>query len=209
MSRRVVLALSWLAATLVAVFVALQAVGAVGRQVTDRPAAAARQVGATAQPAALPAATPSTTETTAAPATTDASQPPAVPTSSARPPQSATAPPAEPADPGPATPGPGPGPSSNESSSESDHDTTSGPDPAPSPGPTTSYNLQGGSIGVRCTGSSIALVYSSPAPGFSAEVESAGPSEVDVRFESDNHRSRIKVKCSSGSPVVTDQREES
>jgi hypothetical protein len=62
---------------------------------------------------------------------------------------------------------------------------------------------------VRCTGSSIALVYSSPAPGFSAEVESAGPSEVDVRFESDNHRSRIKVKCSSGSPVVTDQREES
>ncbi|MEY2437695.1 MAG: hypothetical protein QOF97_2531 [Acidimicrobiaceae bacterium] len=205
MSRRVVLALSWVAATLVAVFVALQAVGAVGRQVTDRPAAAARQVGATAQPGALPAVTPSTTETAAASATTDASQPPAVPTSSTRPPQSATAPPAEPVDPGPATPGP----SSNEPSSESDHDTASGPDPAPSPGPTTSYNLQGGSIGVRCTGSSIALVYSSPAPGFSAEVESAGPSEVDVRFESDNHRSRIKVQCSSGSPVVTDQREES
>ncbi|MEY2464474.1 MAG: hypothetical protein QOH64_2612 [Acidimicrobiaceae bacterium] len=205
MSRRVVLALSWVAATLVAVFVALQAVGAVGRQVTDRPAAAARQVGATAQPAALPAATPSTTETAAASASTDASQPPAVPTSSTRPPQSATAPPEEPVDPGPATPGP----NSNESSSESDHSTASGPDPAPSPGPTTSYNLQGGSIGVRCSGSSIALVYSSPAPGFSAEVESAGPSEVDVRFESDNHRSRIKVQCSSGSPVVTDQREES
>jgi hypothetical protein len=207
MSRRVVLALSWVAATLVAVFVALQAVGAVGRQVTDRPAAAARQVGATAQPGALAAATPSTTEKAAASATTDASQPPAVPTSSTRPPQSATAPPAEPVDPGPATPAPGP--SANESNSESDHDTASGPDPAPSPGPTTSYNLQGGSIGVRCTGSSIALVYSSPAPGFSAEVESAGPSEVDVRFESDNHRSRIKVQCSSGSPVVTDQREES
>jgi hypothetical protein len=82
------------------------------------------------------------------------------------------------------------------------------PEDAPAAGPTTSYTLEGGSIGVRCTGSTIELVYSSPAQGFGSEVNSSGPSEVDVRFESDSHRSRIKVQCSAGTPVVTDQREE-
>jgi hypothetical protein len=96
--------------------------------------------------------------------------------------------------------------SESESSSSSDPPITTTP---PAPGPTTTYNLQGGSIGVRCTSSSsIELVYSSPAPGFGAEVDNTGPQEVEVRFENDAHRSRIRVQCASGSPVVIDEREE-
>jgi hypothetical protein len=199
--RRLVLALTWVAATLVAVFVALQAVGAVGRQVTDHPAALARPTTTTTAPSAA-APTSSTTSTTMAPPTSTTAPPLPTPTRVADPagPQQ------------PQTTEPAEQPPAQSAPSESEPPESSGP-PATSastaPGPTTTYNLAGGSIGVRCRGqSSIELVYSSPAPGFSAEVDNTGPQEVEVRFESDEHHSRIKVQCSSGNPVVIDEREE-
>lgn len=42
--------------------------------------------------------------------------------------------------------------------------------------------------------------YASPASGFTSEVESSGPVEVEVRFRSSDHESRIRVECVSGTP---------
>jgi hypothetical protein len=197
--RRLVLALTWAAATLVAVFVALQAVGAVGRQVTDRPAAVGRPTTTTTAPStAAPSTSTTSTSTTTITSTTAPSAPnPTRVTDPGGPQQPQTTEPPEQA---------------QSSSSEAESSESSGPpvtSAATAPGPTTTYNLQGGSIGVRCTGpSSIELVYSSPAPGFGAEVDNSGPQEVEVRFESDEHHSRIRVQCSSGNPVVIDEQEE-
>ena len=190
------LALTWVAATLVAVFVALQAVGAVGRQVTDRPAALTHQTTTTtapssASPSSSTTATSTTTTTTAAapPSTTLSTDPTAPEPPPTEPPEQTQSSPPE-----------------SESSASSSPPVTAAP---PAPGPTTTYNLEGGSIGVRCTSpSSIELVYSSPAPGFGAEVDNSGPQEVEVRFENDEHHSRIRVQCTSGAPVVIDEHEE-
>jgi hypothetical protein len=196
-----VLALTWLAATFVAVFVALQAVGAVGDQVTETSSAAGRRAGPT-----TPAAPSSSTTAPDAAATSTTVTVPAAPAPNSRGPAIIPTPSNEDSAPPPA-------PAASSESQPSAEDAP-GPEreasaaPAPEPGVTTIYNLQGGSIGVRCTGSTIELVYNSPAPGFTADVNSAGPGEVDVRFENDDHRSRIKVQCSGGGPVVTDEREE-
>jgi hypothetical protein len=196
--------LTWVAATFVAVFVALQAVGAVGRQVTDRPAAVARRDAATTttSPSAAPpsSAVTSSTTTSTPPGGITAETVPA--TGGGPGPTTATQPPSEPQS---SEPQPQPEPELEQESTSSSPAET---EPAPLPGPTTTYNLEGGSIGVRCTGSTIELVYSSPAPGFSTEVDHSGPEEVDVRFENDDHRSRIKVQCSGGNPVVESREEE-
>jgi hypothetical protein len=192
--RRLALALTWLAATVVAVFVALQAVGAVGRQVTDRPTAVARQTSTTTVPQSATAPSTSTTLPQLDSALTPSSEATRGPVATA---------PVPDVHPAPAAPTPEPEPEP-----EPDSSGPSAPEPQATFGPTTTYNLQGGSIGVRCAGTTIELVYSSPAPGFTADVNSSGPQQVDVRFESDEHRSRINVQCPSGSPVVVDEREE-
>src|SRR3954452_14985712 len=67
MSKRVALALTWVAATCVAVFVALQAVSAIGDQVTDTANASGRQPTTISSPSSTTASTAVTT-TPAAPA---------------------------------------------------------------------------------------------------------------------------------------------
>lgn len=42
--------------------------------------------------------------------------------------------------------------------------------------------------------------YASPSSGFASEVESGGPVEVEVRFRSSDHESRIRVECVGGTP---------
>jgi hypothetical protein len=58
-------------------------------------------------------------------------------------------------------------------------------------------NSAGGSIVVRVGGSTVTLVSSSPAAGFTADVRSSGPSEVEVRFRMGSsggteHRIRLR-----------------
>src|SRR3954454_8494408 len=216
MSKLVAFALTWVAATCLAVFVALQAVGAIGDQVTDTANASGRQPGTAA------ISSPSSTTASTAVTTSPAAPVPAAAADPGAPSGAATGTPAAAgggstdAASAPATEAPVPGadpPAAPEQQQEQEQQESQGssstPVPEPeTPGPITSYSLQGGSIGVRCTGSAIKLVYSSPAQGFAADVNSDGPGDVDVRFESDQHESRIKVQCSSGAPVVTDQREE-
>src|SRR3954447_12463132 len=81
MSKRVALALTWVAATCLAVFVALQAVGAIGDQVTDTANASGRQPGTAA--ISSPSSTTASTAVTTPPAASVPAADPGAPTGAA------------------------------------------------------------------------------------------------------------------------------
>jgi hypothetical protein len=86
---------------------------------------------------------------------------------------------------------------------------TTGPseDAAP-PAVTQTYGLVGGSVTVRFTGPATELVSHTVAPGFTAEVRAAGPERVEVRWESEDHESRIAVDQEGGAPRVRPEEED-
>jgi cytoskeletal protein RodZ len=77
---------------------------------------------------------------------------------------------------------------------------------ASTPSPTTTtpaprtktYATTGGSVTVRIQGTSVTLVSSSPSAGFTQDVRSAGPDEVEVRFSNGQHESRVRVRFENG-----------
>jgi hypothetical protein len=68
------------------------------------------------------------------------------------------------------------------------------------------FDSQGGSVGVRCRGTAPEQVYASPAQGYRVDESSVSGSTLEVRFESSTTDVRMKVSCSSGSPVLTENR---
>ena len=60
------------------------------------------------------------------------------------------------------------------------------------------YQLDGGSVGVRCNDDTVSLTFASPNDGWSTEVLQSGPSVVDVRFERGRDVSELRVTCSDG-----------
>ena len=73
---------------------------------------------------------------------------------------------------------------------------------------TESYRVTGGTVTVRYSGGQTRLVQASPATGFTAEVNSSGPSTVDVRFRSDDHESRVRAEWRNGRPDVRREEQE-
>lgn len=65
---------------------------------------------------------------------------------------------------------------------------------------TEAYDLVGGVVTVRYSGTSTTLVEASPESGFVAEVNEGGPDKVDVRFRSDEHESRLVTRIRDGEP---------
>jgi hypothetical protein len=59
----------------------------------------------------------------------------------------------------------------------------------------------GGTVIFRCDGSTPVIQNVTPWPGFSQRVDDSGSGEV--RFESDSHRTEIKVSCAGGRPRWT------
>jgi hypothetical protein len=59
------------------------------------------------------------------------------------------------------------------------------------------YRLVGGSVGVRFANGEAHLLWATPNSGFSVD-SSGSSSNVDVRFESDNHESRLKAFWDGG-----------
>lgn len=75
------------------------------------------------------------------------------------------------------------------------------PPPSSSRAPVTrTWTTQGGSTAMSCTGSRLTLRYASPNTGFEVDVNRSGD-EIEVRFRSDDHESRVRVECLSGTPV--------
>ena len=82
-------------------------------------------------------------------------------------------------------------------------------DPEPEPEPETrteAYELTGGFVTVRYSGTKTYLVQATPNSGFVVEINERGPDKVDVRFESDRHESRLVTRIHDGQPDT--QREE-
>lgn len=56
----------------------------------------------------------------------------------------------------------------------------------------------GGSAAFEFDGTTIKVLWSTPEPGFHVEIHRDAPGDVDVRFESDSHESRIKADNENG-----------
>jgi hypothetical protein len=62
----------------------------------------------------------------------------------------------------------------------------------------------GGSVIARCTGVQVYLVSWSPEPGYRAPAVVRGPAaQASVRFDADDVRVSVSVRCASGTPVAT------
>jgi len=97
--------------------------------------------------------------------------------------------------------------------------TTASTRAAPSPSPTTSppttaasvteqtFVLTGGSVRVRCTGAAAQRLSSNPASGYTMDIRSSGPQQVEVRFDGAEHRSELKASCTGGGTIVAEPRE--
>lgn len=180
----------WALATAAAVAVAVQGVGFVGREVTDRrpPALSVEDVRAALRDGEL--ASPTTTSTTASSSTTvvaDASAGPV--TTAARPATGARSPSGS----GVASGGSGSaGPATSGGSSGTG--TTS---PAPS-STTRTYTLVGGSASVRFEPGKVTVLWATPNSGYEVDVETYAPDRVEVRFRSESHESELTAWWDGG-----------
>lgn len=62
----------------------------------------------------------------------------------------------------------------------------------------STYQLIGGQVTISASAGELRLVAAVPAGGFSAEIKSPGPNEVEVEFESSTHKSTFRARWDNG-----------
>jgi hypothetical protein len=98
----------------------------------------------------------------------------------------------------PATPSTSPAPPPPISSPAGGGSPPSSPPARPSTASRT-FVLVGGSANFSCSGGQIVLNWATPNQGFVVETGSSdGGAQIEVRFRSDNHESRLEAWCSAG-----------
>ncbi len=103
-----------------------------------------------------------------------------------------------------------PGVGDNSGSGSSDDPTGSSPPastPVASPGEQT-FDSVGGSARIKFQDGQLSVVSTSPNSGYVVEIEAGGPTEIEIRFESDSHESRIKVQVEDGQMRVRVEEED-
>jgi hypothetical protein len=60
------------------------------------------------------------------------------------------------------------------------------------------YDLIGGTVILSLGGDEVHLVSATPRPGFTADYEHTGPVEVEIKFESNDHKSKLEAKYEDG-----------
>jgi hypothetical protein len=191
MRRGLGFTMAWVGATIVAVVVAAAAVGSVRSQVTETPTAlgAPTAVALAADPPAADSAAPAATETTTTIAPVDASAAEAeTPTTSLVPPVVTTTTLA--------------GVTATSTTAATTTTTTTQP-PA---GVTKSYTTAAGVVRIMVSGESVTFAGATADPGWTVELEKAGPPEVEVHFEkNDDEEDEVEfhAKFEDGELVVT------
>ena len=56
----------------------------------------------------------------------------------------------------------------------------------------------GGTVTVQQSGNSVTLISAVPISGFTADIEKAGPSKVEVKFKSSSHESKYQAEIRNG-----------
>ena len=74
---------------------------------------------------------------------------------------------------------------------------------------TSTYDLTGGVVTISHSPGVVNLVGASPKAGFDAEVKNAGPSEVRVTFESDDHVSEFRAEWEDGNLDIKTEEDDS
>ena len=169
--RRVGLVAAWVVATSMATLLASQAVALVRDQVTDRPSRVATTL-------ALETTIPTTTPRTAV-TTTTTSQTAATSTTITQAETTTTAPPQMTTTSVPLT-------SSTTTTTIGHQEET--------------FYLTGGWATVWCADDAVTLATHAPNPGYQVDIESAGPNELEIKFEEagGDHESRLQVDCDDG-----------
>ncbi|MGH9043073.1 MAG: hypothetical protein ACRDZ3_22905 [Acidimicrobiia bacterium] len=202
------LTLAWLVTTGLAVALGVVAVGVVTDSVTqDRPerlsALGVRDALIAEETPVDPSATTTTTPTAGQPAATGTSGPAATGprVTSPTPTSPATTPTTNPPATTPTTNPPG----TTASTTQNTTATTTPGATFPPPEDRT-YQLVGGTVGVRFENGGARLLWATPKPGFSVE-SSSGGDDVDVRFRSDDHESRLKAFWDNGPQSDVEERD--
>ena len=60
------------------------------------------------------------------------------------------------------------------------------------------YDLIGGTVILSFGGGEVHLVSATPRPGFAADYEHTGPVEVEIKFESNDHKSKLEANYQDG-----------
>lgn len=185
---RTVAVLSWLLATGLTGTIAWRAVAVIDD--------GAPRTGVLSQPEV--AAALASARATARPTTT--------PTASATPRPSTTAPGEGPSPTDAATGGPTGRPSSTQAPTTSSDPGVPAPPPAPEPAPATearTWAVAGGTVAASCSGAAITLLYATPQDGWTVEVGSAGPEQVEVELSRDGQETKVRATCVDGVPTQT------
>jgi hypothetical protein len=193
--RTAALVAAWLAGTVLVVALGIQAVAVVSDSVTEaRPA----PLSAAAVRRALTEESGQTPSTTApATGTTQAS------TATTRSPTTATTRPPTGGGPGATTttrPTGSTGPTATTATTPVTGSTSAAED--------RTYDLVGGSVGVRFENGTARLLWATPTAGFRAERHGGGD-EVDIRFRSDTHESRLRAYWDNGPRAEVEERPDS
>jgi len=102
---------------------------------------------------------------------------------------------------------PSPSPPTTTSPGPSQSPTT--PPARPGPTDTRTFALIGGTASMSCAGDQISLNWATPNGGYQVETGSSnGGAQLEVRFRSDTHESRLEAWCSAGQ-IQSAVREES
>ncbi len=72
---------------------------------------------------------------------------------------------------------------------------------------TQTYTLIGGSVTLSIGNGEVWVVSAVAAPGFRTEIEKAGPVEVEVEFESNDHKSELSAHLEQGELKVEKEEE--
>ncbi|HYN74799.1 MAG TPA: hypothetical protein VEV13_01235 [Candidatus Limnocylindria bacterium] len=107
-----------------------------------------------------------------------------------------------------------PRPSSRPTSGPTSKPGPSSPSPRPTPKPSSTgagaktvnrtFGVPGGTVAASCTGASVSLRSAQPKDGWRVEVKDRGPEHLEIAFRSGDEETEVKIRCSSGTPVVSE-----
>jgi hypothetical protein len=77
-------------------------------------------------------------------------------------------------------------------------------DPGPAPAEVArTWDVTGGQVAAACRGTTISLLYATPADGWSVEVKHAGPDDLEVELRRGEDETTVRAACVAGTPEQT------